>query len=441
MFAKWWFTFCLFGLLHTNALGQQTEDRSIVGSETSRDFLPKFDAEELLDELVACSDPLIMLITLVAGDEYGFAPNAVNVLPKGYDVSPEFRLIVAMGFDSVPVLLKHLDDDRVVNCDPSGIYWQSNQDEYDFNRATCENAPEGVNKKGTSFSEFETFTVGDVCFNALGQILNRHWRVTWPQESGGISSPTRSAALRKAILEEWNGLTREEHRAKLIADFERPDSVNRVLGAYRRLAYYYPDSIEPLVLEFLNRPVVEPKTYYKFITEILGAEEDAIAGLVKEFTIEHGEHSSYIVQQMLFQKIYHMNVYDPKEEEVKVSHLLHREFDWPIDVTFDHWTRLPKTVFTKQEFARVIKCFRNDQSEAVGFRIQEILESKEFFETSGDRELAKACMASLMSRKSHHDYLAESIERIDFETNPELESLMSDVIKWHADEYEKPDKR
>ncbi len=415
MFAKLWFTFCLIGLFHIEAIGQQTE--------------------ALIDELVVRSDPFELCITLLGQDEYDFAPYAADLLPDDIRVSPAFREIVKLGFDAVPVLLEHLNDERVVNRDFPKSYLQSTADEYDFNRATCEKAPEGVNTGKTSFSEVETFTVGDVCFQALGQILNRRWQVSRPQESMGtiVSSPTRSEALRKAILNEWKGLTREEHRAKLIADFERPDSVSRIFFAYRRLAYYYPDSVEPLVLKFLNGPVVARETSREFMEELLGADKEAVAGLVQKFALKHGEHSCYIVQQMLFREINHMNVEEPTEEEIKIRHLLHNAFDWPVDVTYEHWTRLPKTGFTKQEFARVIRCLRYDLSEAIGLRIQEILESQEAFETPADIDLAKACLTSLMSRESHNDYIAEAIKTVDFENDPVWKSLMPMVLKWYED--------
>ena len=57
--------------------------------------------------------------------------------------------------------------------------------------------------------------------------------------------------LRRVIRSEWSGLTRERHRKLLIQDFLEPDEENRRIGAYLRLAYYYPDSVEDLVIKQL----------------------------------------------------------------------------------------------------------------------------------------------------------------------------------------------
>ena len=48
------------------------------------------------------------------------------------------------------------------------------------------------------------------------------------------------------MKKEWAGLTPKRHKAALIDDFLTPDSHERRIGACKRLAYYYPETLEPL---------------------------------------------------------------------------------------------------------------------------------------------------------------------------------------------------
>ncbi|MEM9369010.1 MAG: hypothetical protein AAGD07_23730 [Planctomycetota bacterium] len=96
--------------------------------------------------------------------------------------SPVLVELVEAGFSAVPELMEHLGDDRKVGLPPiesGGFMWIAFDNEYDFNRATMERAPQGVNLdsrgKAAEQPDRHAITIGDLCFVALGQIFNRHW--------------------------------------------------------------------------------------------------------------------------------------------------------------------------------------------------------------------------------------------------------------------------
>ena len=200
--------------------------------------------------------------------------------------SSTLEAIVRQGIIAVPSLLKHLDDDRKTQIQPvKGMMWMSFADEYDFNRRVRKQSPEGVNLQtlGQKPSPHQ-ITVGDLCYVALGQILNRSFNATRYQPTGGVvvSSPTESKRLCAVVREDWQGLTEEKHRQSLIQDFLTPDSEDRRIGAYRRLALYYPQSVEGLVLKQLSEPkwAVTEKT--RFIEALVHDDSKRIGDAVKQ---------------------------------------------------------------------------------------------------------------------------------------------------------------
>jgi len=96
-------------------------------------------------------------------------------------------------------------------------------------------------------------TIGDLCFFAIGQIVNREFdTVRWvPTACIDLSSPTTIPALAARVAKDWSGLTPEAHRESLLADFRN----GRESQAILRLAFYYPQTAEPLALEGLKRPI------------------------------------------------------------------------------------------------------------------------------------------------------------------------------------------
>ena len=163
--------------------------------------------------------------TLVLGSQ---APANSLVLEK----------IVKRGILAVPALLKHLDDKRETKIAPvSGMMWIQFANEYDFNHRLRKKSPAGVNKDeqdmfGTDYPSSHTITVGDLCFVALGQIVNRNFSATRYQPTGGliVNSPTYSTQLCMVVRTDSHNLNETKHRELLIQDFEMPDYEDRQSG-------------------------------------------------------------------------------------------------------------------------------------------------------------------------------------------------------------------
>jgi hypothetical protein len=194
--------------------------------------------------------------------------------------SEVLRRIVEQGAIAVPMLLRHLEDDRPTGLDPvRGRRWISFDDEYDFNRRSTPKPPEGVNREtfGEKRPDHHQVTVGDLCFVALGQIVNRRYSAIRFQPRDGIvvNSPTYSKRLREAARREWGGLTAARHREGLLQELLTPDFEARRIGAYYRLAYYYPEALEEAVLGVLGVPTFDIYLAERFVRQTLYKTDDA----------------------------------------------------------------------------------------------------------------------------------------------------------------------
>ena len=234
------------------------------------------EIEELIDELANVSEPGFGFSELFDGTQFlpylddaeeGGSSCNMPAIPARSDT---LRRIVEQGAAAVPVLIKHLGDSRKTKVPP--LSEMPLGSEYDFNRRTATSVPKGVHHPLNSPIDFakwwltaheHTVRVGDLCFVALGQIVNRKFYVANSARMG-VNSPPFSKALREAVTSEWGGLTPDRHRSLLIDDFQKPDDDSRMvfrrIGAYRRLAYYYPEVVEQLVLDQLAKSVIEPKS-------------------------------------------------------------------------------------------------------------------------------------------------------------------------------------
>lgn len=185
--------------------------------------------------------------------------------------------LVAAGAEAIPVLVKHLDDKRPTQIKPvSGMMWMSWDDEYDFNRRIRKLSPEDVNRDGFRESggkplEPHQICVGDLCFSALGQIVNRSFNATRYQPSGGliVSSPAGSERLLKVVREDYSAMTRDQHRDALVRDFNEPDHEFRRNGAAMRLSFYYPDLLDDLAVRQLAVPVYDVFVAEAFVRKML----------------------------------------------------------------------------------------------------------------------------------------------------------------------------
>jgi hypothetical protein len=207
--------------------------------------------------------------------------------------------LVIAGAAAVPKLIAHLNDARETKLKIThelpmgGMFFD---DEYDYNGRTLEKIPEGVNRNigfGNEKTPTEhTVTVGDLCFVAIGQIVNRHFNAVRYQPTACImiNSPTYSKSLREAITKEWAGLTPESHRRRLSEDALKPDYDGRREDALRRLSFYYPKDAEAVAVQCLRL-----ETYCVFAVERFAREKlykaptEHWKELSETFVRDHGE--------------------------------------------------------------------------------------------------------------------------------------------------------
>jgi hypothetical protein len=239
--------------------------------------------------------------------------------------SAAMRDLVGHGAAAVPLLIAHLNDKRATKITlkhQGGFGGMFFSDEYDWNARTTRQQPAGVNRdafKETKHPNTHTVTVGDLCFVALGQIVNRHFNAVRYQPTAIImvNSPTYSAALQKTIKKEWGKLTPASHKESLIRDFMEPDSEYRRAGAAVRLGYYYPEALEPLVLKQLAEPRYNVFKVHDLIRDRLYPEKDVKKrkALLAEFLKQEGVASRDGILRCLFEDL-DLQIAD---EEARVS--------------------------------------------------------------------------------------------------------------------------
>jgi hypothetical protein len=208
-------------------------------------------------------------------------PGAMLLMQPAPVESPTLRALVELGVAAVPELADCLSDGRPTRVPPvRALMWMEYADEMDVNVRTEPPPPPLLERHGLDAAvrpEPYQVTVGDLCFVALGQVLNRSWSAVRYQPTGGVvvSSPSRSPALREAVRKVVLALTPERHREQLLRDFREPDGEGRREGAALRLAFYYPEALEQRAIELLGRPTFDVFEVERFARQTLYAEPSA----------------------------------------------------------------------------------------------------------------------------------------------------------------------
>jgi hypothetical protein len=332
--------------------------------------------------------------------------------------SATLEKIVKQGIVAVPLLLKHLNDDRKTKIPAlKGMIWQRFADEYDFNRRTRKALPKGVNKdrSGSDWPSPHTLTVGDLCFVALGQILNRDFNATRYQATGGliVNSPTHSKALYHVLWEDWKDLTEKDHRELLAQDFLFPDHEYRRIGAYRRLAFFYPNDVESLVMKQLRTPTFDVFKTARFVRETLYPQKSPAIRkeLFQSFVDQNGPASSDGTLRKLFGDLEtqeadeQCRLFPPQKKKHDARNVLILLFGYPKDVKSDQKPFIDTWSATEQ--ARFIEALVHDRSKKIDKAIHDI-----FLKVEKDDFLALACMKRLIGRGFDDELKAYCSRRI-----------------------------
>ena len=221
--------------------------------------------------------------------------------------------LVEAGADAVPALLRHLGDAKPTKLPPMrAMMWQATNDEYDVNRRTTPQPP-NTNKDDHASQSADYFVkVGDLCFVALGQIVNRSFAAVRYQPSGGlvISSPVTSAALRDAARAEWGSITRASLVASLARDFREPDYEGRRTGALVRLGYYAHDEAKSLYDAEIARPTYDVFKVEAFARSLYAKSTADRTRAFKAFATDDATRDGAL--QMLFGDLETQEAYEQK---------------------------------------------------------------------------------------------------------------------------------
>jgi hypothetical protein len=371
-------------------------------------------------------ESLIDQLTEVAEPDFGYSPSVSGTIFLPLDRegqmgaallgqaplkrSAAMRELEKRGAAAVPHLIAHLDDKRPTKLQPIvhsggfGGLWTSSG--FDFNANTQKPPTErkAANPDREDATPRHTVTVGDLCYVALGQIVNRNFVAVRYQPTAIIvvASPVRDEVLRAAIKEHWAGLTPEKHKAALVNDFLKPDDPYRRSGAAKRLAYYYTEALEDPTAKFLSRPTYNPSKVESFLRTKLYAAPDAKSrkALFDEFVAANGEASREGIQIYLFG---HLSIVESTEEgrlfppQKEFTHqprtCLMELFDKPKGVKSTDAPRTPAST-SSADLARFIRdALVYDHSPLIDRAVRNLLVT-----IKDDDGLALSCMERLVGR-------------------------------------------
>ena len=352
-------------------------------------------------------------------DTQDIPPAGVTIAP-----APEMMALISAGVDVVPVLLKHLTDSREVTTvrTPAAMYgevridydsYSSGQHPVDFQQLR-----QARNRNGTGMSLVRPhrITVGDLCFVALGQIVNRDFNaVSYEDDYLYICSTSRDSKFAEVVRTQWNSLTTESHRQSLRSDFESADSYMRRAGAYQRLSLYYPEETEALVLQHLNRTVIDYEQVERLRTSLFYRIDpkawDPIIARVKQQPNSGALLSG--LRDSLFNDLEYLEADDMmgrwesrsggdlRETKLMLSHV----FGLSGDVKSAD--REPPTHTTIGERSGLISTLVHDRSVKVGERVKQIFE-----ESPEDSYETTACLHCL-ARRDFGDFVRTQLQKID----------------------------
>jgi hypothetical protein len=213
-------------------------------------------------------------------------------------VSPFMRELVRRGLTALPLLIHHLTDSRSTKLTVGEGFigkWFAN--EYDARKSTPEKL---MNVRTESDKNFEQYTlrVGDLCYVAVGQIVNRDLNAVRYQPSRClvVNSPVERPALAAAVKADWTNLSAQDHQLSLEQDAMIPRIGVAPGAGLKRLMFYYPEAGEAAMLKLLTRPFYHTRDTYNFFERtLIGSNRREWDQQMARFRAEHGETGSLAV--------------------------------------------------------------------------------------------------------------------------------------------------
>jgi ankyrin repeat protein len=246
--------------------------------------------------------------------------------------SDTLKSLVKLGNSALPKLLEHLNDKRPTKIKLShgggigGMFIDKDED------VDMKKRIDGFGIFGGNSKEY-TVMVGDLCYVAIGQIVNRdYWAVRYqPTNIILVTSAPKSKKLREDLIKEWGNMPPNKHRDSLARDLDSGNS-NKRNGASLRLAYYYPTYLEPLAIKQLARATYKQLARATYSTYEV---EDVVRffrlrlypaktakerkALVEEFVTKYGEIARDSVRWQLFEDLRSKEIFEKLDEKEKVD--------------------------------------------------------------------------------------------------------------------------
>jgi hypothetical protein len=262
--------------------------------------LSELKVSELIDMLREESkeDSTAWASGFLATEEQPQFPRVFPGWPKT-SASPVMKELVRRGVTALPELIDHLQDPRetkLIISHKSYVGGMLLGDEYDSRFSDSKRKPPGVNT-GLEKSEWidkrkYNICVGDLCYIAIGQIVNRSLNAVRYQPTNCIiiNSPVKTPSLATAVKNDWTGLTVEQHKKSLSEDALNKNSFISS-AAMVRLLFYYPKEGDSLALKLLARPLYGESALWDFITKRLVKESDPSKWktMIEEFRTANGQ--------------------------------------------------------------------------------------------------------------------------------------------------------
>lgn len=390
-------------------------------------------AKALIDQLTEVSRQDIGYSASVTGTAFhplGRRESHAMILGQRPHVeSDAMRSLVKLGVIAVPALLDHLADDRrtKITLEHSigfgGLMMTQDKGEMG----------EEMDGKGIGAIVRYTVRVGDLCYVALGQIVNRNYTAVRYQPTAIIyaTSVPRCRQLRADLVKEWGGLTADKHRDSLAKDLDS-DLEHIRIGASLRLAYYYPEALEPHALKQLARPTYDVFAVSDLIRKELypaKSAEDQKA-LVDAFVRKHGEIARDGILWMLFddlgtQESDERGRLSPKlDPKYRARECLIDVFGFPANVKSEDRPEVEPLTATTQ--ARFVKTLLYDRGERLDQAVRDILAKTD------DDYLAEGCLNRLVGRGYDADieaYLKRRLPNVKDQARKDLKKYEA-MLGW-----------
>ncbi|MBL8190831.1 MAG: hypothetical protein JNK38_22635 [Acidobacteria bacterium] len=186
-----------------------------------------------------------------------------------------FKELVKRGITSLPDLIKALTDKRETKLKVGDNFFsfQYFSDEYELKQRKKMSVKESyallkaqlktqfekdVEKmKENSFSGQYTLKVGDICYAAIGQIVNRSLNPVRYQPSAilVVNSPIAAPELVTKVVADWGNATADTLKLSLMSDVEVASSPFWAVPAIKRLRYYFPNEYQKLRKSKLGKKI------------------------------------------------------------------------------------------------------------------------------------------------------------------------------------------